>query len=264
MEDKIATLYIHGIKEELKTYWAGWLPNSEFSLGDIGILKGKVFRPLSNLADSSNNIQFDKSENSSVGTLEYSSKSGIELSFTAAGQSNLPDGTKIDGSIDLKFSSEGAFFIKLIEANEVSIKDLLSVEKSIIDNFKSGFWDKDWVVISKIINAPTGNFFISNSSESSVEYEIKGKPNIGLVDFGSANIQHSLKSQKGSMIKMLNATDVSPFFQLSKLSCKWFRHPILDQARGFVGEIEPIDFITPEIAKNSEDISQNLCLKIVN
>ena len=258
-----AALYINGIKEKLKNYWAPWLPSSKYSLGDVGILEGNLFKKLSSLKDLS--ISFDESQSNELGLIDYVSESGVEVSFEASGQvnTNVANIPEAKASINIRFTSMGAFVVQIPKTNEVSIDNLLSLQGSIISAFKSGLWDKNWVVITKIINAPFATFLISNSSKSNVEFEIEGDLNHGLAELGNAQAQLSLRSQTGDILKIIGAKDVTPFFQLSKLRFPIGRFPMLREAKGFKGEIDPMHYVTPEIAKK-EEISNVLYFGLIN
>ena len=199
--DNTAKFYTDGIKEELEKYWGGWLPTSKLSLGDIGILEKNFFRPFASLKSPEINIDFEENSPSKIDFLECMSKSGVEIAVKAGGQTNdsLPNIPNLKAGINLKFSNQGAFFVQLREANEVSIKNLLSLEDLIIERFKAGYWNKEWVIITKIIKAPTGIFFISKSSNSNIEYEIEGDASFTLQELAKISSKLLLKVQKGNI-----------------------------------------------------------------
>ncbi len=260
-----AELYIDGIKKKLKTYWAAWLPNSQYSLGDYGILEGSLFKKVGSLNDLS--IDFESSEYSKRGSIEYVSESGVQIYFKTIGQinNNLPNIPEEKAGINIQFSSKGAFLVQIPDSNEVSINNFKSLQDSIIAKFESGDWNKDWVFITKIINAPTATFLISNSSESNMEFALEGDLTSGSTVLASTENKFQYATQSGDILKFFGANEVSPFFQLSKLKCNLFGigNPILTNARSFQGEIDPLDFFSPNKAQKDKNIIQNLYIDMI-
>lgn len=262
--NSLAELYTDGIKKKLNTCWAAWLPNEKYYLGDIGILCRNQFLKHCSLVNLQINFEEVKSEKH--GSIDYVSESSVEISFKTAGQinSNFQSIPKAKAGVRIGFGSEGAFVVEIPQTNISSVSNLLSLQESIIDKFENGYWDSNWVLITKVYNAPSGTFFISNSSGSIIELEAEADFNCDLAELGNAENQFSLKSQKGDIIKFIGAKDISPFFELRKLKFPIVKAPFLEVMRSFQGEIDPMHFITPELVRTTQEIKDNLYLGIVN
>ena len=46
---ELVELYSKGIKRKLANYWAAWLPDTRFAIGDIGTLNGYLFEKVGTL-----------------------------------------------------------------------------------------------------------------------------------------------------------------------------------------------------------------------
>lgn len=257
-----AELYVNGIKKKLKNYWAAWLPNNRFHLGDVGVLDGKFFTKVSSL--ESLGVRFDVEDDRDPSPIDYVSETGVSIFFKLAGEvntnlQNIPEAT---AGIAIEFSSQGGFVVQASETYEPSIKDIVSLQNQIIPAFKDGLWDKSWTVIVRIVEAPVGTFLISNSSESKVELSAEGDLSSGLAELGKSGAKLSVRSQKGDVLKILGAQNVSPFFQLARIKKKFIGLPILS-TKSYTDINEPLNLISPQIARDNTEISDSLYLDLV-
>jgi hypothetical protein len=221
----VCDIYSKGIKKKLKNYWAAWLPTTKFELGDIGILNGHYFQKVSSLA--SLEIPFDTTADGSPSPIELVSTSGVSIKVKIAGETNEAFASVPKGSAGLKidFGSEGAFVVQCPATFEPAISDPLKLQNKIIDLFEKGQWQADWVVIVRLVTAPSATILISNSTAAGLELSSTVEFSAGLADLGSAGLGLSLKSQTGDIFKMLGAQGVTPFFQVATLKRRLFGAP---------------------------------------
>lgn len=252
-----AELYVNGIKKKLKNYWAAWLPNSKFNLGDVGTLDGNIFKKFSSL--EALKINFDVEKGNSPSPIDYVSESGVSMFLKVAGQTNstLPNIPQAQAGIGVEFGTKGAFVVQASETYEHSIRDILSLENSIIDAYTDGSWDKHWFVIVKLIEAPVATFLISNSSQSKIELSIEGNLSSGLAQLGKAETQCSITAQQGDILKIIGARNVSPLFQLARIKTRWFQEPTLKFIRPSESSSQ-LDLITPELLRDNPDLKRLL------
>ncbi len=256
-----AEIYVKGIKKKLKHYWAAWLPNSKFFLGDVGILEGKIFTRLSSLKNLGFTFKVYKDKDPSP--IDYVSESSVSVYFKLSGETNdyLPNIPQAKSGIGIEFSKQGAFVVQAAETYEQTIQDLLHLQGQIIPAWKEGRWNKNWTVIIKIIKAPLASFLISNSSESKIEFSAESDLSSGLAELGKASTKFSVRSQKGDVLKILGAKNVSPLFMLAKIKRKHLVGLPIFLTKAFTVNIDPLDFITPQQAQDNKDISDSLTLE---
>lgn len=221
----IAELYSVGVKEKLRNYWAAWLPSTRFALGDLGVLRGQTFEKRGSLKNLG--IPFSVTPCANPSPLELVSGSAVTISLKSQGEVNQAFESVPQGKAGLKiqFGAEGAFVVQCPAIFEQSIADVMAVQNAILAAFESDQWDPDWVVIVRLIAAPTGTILISNSSSAQLELSADVDLTAGIVDIGKAEAGLSVRSQKGDMIKMIGAQDLTPFFQLGTLKKRIFGGP---------------------------------------
>jgi hypothetical protein len=215
-------IYCKGIKKKLMNYWAAWRPDTHYELGDFGIIKGYVFEKKGSLDELK--IKFKSAEDKSPSPLEIISSSDVSINFKVAGEVNeafvnVPEG---EAGLKIDFGSKGAFIIQSPETFEPSIDTQMKLEKSIIDLFKKGEWQADWAIIVRIVQAPLATIIISNSESAGLEFSAKTNLSAGLADLGKADLGLTFRVHRGDIIRMTQAENVTPFFQLARLKRRLF------------------------------------------
>ena len=194
-------------------------------MGDIGVLNGYYFEKVGSLVALK--IPFAAAADNSPSPIELVSESGVSITLKLAGELNEAFASVPQGRAGLKidFGSKGAFVVQCPATYEPAIADPMALQKAIIDAFGEGQWQGDWGVIVRIVTAPTATILISNSTSAGLELSAKANLAAGLADLAKAELGLSLRSQRGDIIKMIGAQDVTPFFQLATLKRRLFGAP---------------------------------------
>jgi len=239
------------VKELMKqfNYFATWLPGTPLALGDIGIFKNNQFTKIANLSDFE--IEFDVEPDESKSTIEHSSKGAVSITAKASGTvasegSALGD---IDAGITVEFSKEDAIFFKANNSTSPSIKNQITLGQQILTLFKEGKWDKDWAVITEIVNAESGTILISSSSDSKIELKASGEIGAGKLDIADAELGLTVTFSKDLSTNIVAEQSLTPLFKASKVKGQIFGPPIFG-----INKISSMDFITPAKAKQDESL----------
>jgi len=220
----VADLYSSGVKKKLSNYWAAWLPSTRFALGDVGILNGYIFEKRGSLRNFG--IKFAATPGGNPNSLELVSGSGVTVALKAKGEVNqafesVPRGK---AGVKIQFGAEGAFVVQCPATFEQTFADLMAVQSAILAIFESGQWDTDWVVIMRLISAPSGIILISSSSSAQMEISADMNLTAGIADIGKSEAGLSFKTLKGEILKT-DSRDLTPFFQLGTLKKRLFGGP---------------------------------------
>src|SRR5208283_1377091 len=186
---EVADLYTKGIKRKLKNYWAAWLPSTQFRIGDIGTLNGYVFERVGSLDEL--DVMYYAETSNDPSPLEIVSESSASLTFKAAGEVNSAFAHVPTGSAGMRidFGAQGAFLMQAPETYEAAIGDPLNLQHQIITAFSQGIWEKDWVVVVRLVKAPSATILISKSSDASLELTAKTGFSPPLGGLGNANAE---------------------------------------------------------------------------
>lgn len=259
-------VYVNGIKKQLNNYYGAWLPSTRYELGDVGLVKDNLFEKVTSLKNLG--ISFKESPASHSTKIEYVSESGVSRVIKAAGQlnPNLPNIPEGQAGIGIEFSKEGAFIIQAEESYEPFIEDLVKLEKDISQVYQEGNWKSRWVVITQLIRTPNATIMISNTSQSKIELSAEGDVTLQGISLGNTQAKFAVRSETGNVLKFIDAEHITPFFKLLQIAARpW---PVFNIFRSqpacsIIEPLNPINFITPKLAKENVDIANSLYLELV-
>jgi hypothetical protein len=224
----ISELYCKGVRQQSKLYFAAWLPSTVLELGTVGVLQDRYFfDPKSSLAKMG--FDFDPRNPEHVqgdadpSPLKLNSGRTSRQTFKVSGEvsNSTPHIPQAKAGIGLEFGAEGAFVIEAAATFEPRIKDIFSLERWILQQYRAGAWQRDWAVITSLVVAPHASIVVSQSRSSKVELMASGEANVGTVELGNAGIQFQNVHTQGTVLDMANSTNVAPLFKLVGLKRKW-------------------------------------------
>lgn len=259
-------VYVNGIKKQLNNYYGAWLPSTRYELGDVGLVKNNLFDRLTSLENLG--ISFTPSRDSHSTKIDYVSESGVSRVIKAAGQlnPNLPNIPEGQAGIGIEFSKEGAFIIQAEESYELFIEDLVKLEQDIRQVYEDGRWKSGWVIITHLISTPNATILISNTSQSKIELSVEGDVTLQGVSLGNTQAKFSVRAETGNVLKFIDAKNVTLFFKLLQIAARpWPVFNILNfrPTCSRKEPLNPINFITPKLAKDNPDIANSLYLEQV-
>lgn len=258
----VCDIYSKGIKRTLKNYWAAWLPSTRFQLGDIGILNGYYFEKIGSLREL--NIQFEIDEDSDSSPLEIVSESNVSFTMKLAGELNkaFSHVPQANAGLKIDFGAQGAFIVQAPDTYESAIGNLFSLQSQIIAAFRDGRWEKDWLVLVRIVTSPSATILISSSSSAGLELSTEANLSAEPVELGKAELGLAVKFQRGDIIKMIGAQNVSPFFQLGKL-----KQPLFTKSKFVTKSMRGQDrtnvYVPPSLGRDASAVSDYLSFDLL-
>lgn len=261
--DSPAELYVNGVKDKLRIYFAAWLPTSQFALGDVGVLDGNLFQRLTSLTDLG--IAFDELPAANSSELDVVSGDGVSISFKIAGETNaaVPTVPKAAAGIGVEFGREGAFVIKATEAFESQIRDIASLQQDVIEAFKSGVWKPNWAVVVKVVKATHALILVSRSAHASLEFSATGDVPVGAMKLGDAKVNLQVMHQSGDIVRVDGSVSVTPLFQLARIHRRLLRDPELRITKAIEPGFAQIDESLAERARTDPRMASSLYLDLI-
>ena len=224
---ELVELYTKGIKRKLANYWAAWLPGTHVKIGDVGTLNGYLFEKEATLDGL--NIKYYTESQEQPTSLDISSDTDVSISFKAAGETN-PAFEHIgaaEAGIRIEFGSQGSFILQAPEVLESEVGDRLNLRRQLVDAFRKDVWDKNWFVITRVVQATSATVLISKSSNASLEFSAKANLSSAHAALGTADAGLTVKHERGDTFRMISGRDVTPLFQLSRIKTGFFAPPRL-------------------------------------
>lgn len=254
---ELVELYSKGIKRKLANYWAAWLPGTHFAIGNIGTLNGYLFEKVGTLDELK--LKYYAETDNDPSPLDISSESGVAISFKAAGETNssLAHVGAAEAGLKIEFGSKGAFILQAPETFGSDMGDRLNLRHQIIGAFTKGIWEKDWLVITRLVTATSATVLISKSSNALLELTAKANLSGAVAALGAANAGISIKYQQGDTISMIGGRNVTPLFQLSRLKSGFFGAPKFE-TRSLRASDPSLADLTPSRASGDRVIQDSL------
>ncbi|GAA4405612.1 hypothetical protein GCM10023187_24160 [Nibrella viscosa] len=261
--NNLPLLYTKGIRKQTKLYYANWLPNQKLSLGVVGqLIDNYFFQPLTTLKDLG--IDFNPATDVEVDEdptpLDLVSNKGVTINFKVAGEidPNLPNLPQGKAGVGIDFSQEGSFILKAEKTFESRIRNVdgpESLGQKILEAYKKGTWKWYYSVIFSIVEAPYADYIISQSSNSKVELQVNADGNIGKVELGNADLNFSVKTQSGNVLKMLSSKNSTPLFRLLGIKKNILSGSVVVQPYNF--NLNGINPQTESFTKDTKDFVED-------
>ena len=229
-------------------YLATWLPGTPLNLGDIGVLNKNEFVAISNLKELG--IAFEVEEDTTKSDLKYLSNQAVSITTKLAGTAPVLNSvlSEADAGFSVEFSRENAVLFKANGTLSPRIKNQIKLGEEIIERFKKGEWDKNWVVITELIKADSSTIIISSSSNGKIELRAKANISAGNLDIANASLNLEPKFEKDLETNIICGDKLTPLFKASKVKNRWFSDPVFRTRK-----ITPINFLTPKSAIESPE-----------
>ena len=226
-------------------YFATWLPGTPVELGAIVILKRNVFTQISHLKNEKIDFKIRKDETKS--DLDYSSKGSVSVTTKLSG-TVAPTGSvlgELDSGISVEFGKEDAILFKANETLSPMIDNQILLGKTIIERFKDGKWDKDWVIVTEVVEAKSGTILISSSNSGKIELKVTGNIEATALDIANSELNLQSSFSKDLSTKIIAQEGLIPLFKVSRIKSRLFLPPVFKLNR-----VSAMNLTTPEMVKN--------------
>ena len=218
---KIHKQYTTEIFDNLK-YRPTWLPGMSICLGTVGLIEDGIFRPITSLENLK--IPFEEIIDIERDSIDYNSKTGVSITFKAAGELNpkFEAINEASAGVLIEFSRSGAIVLQLRGVANHRISDQSTLYKELMRSIIIGDkdqWQRKWVVITEVIRAESATIMISNSMNSKLELKASGTiAPTSLVD-ASANL--SIVKENQVSTKIISKSGLTPLYRGVRVKKKY-------------------------------------------
>lgn len=226
-------------------YLATWNPGVPLKLGDIGTLKNNIFTRLSNVHDLG--LEFEVRHDPTQTILEHNSSGSVSITTKMSGTS-APEGsvlTNLDAGIIVEFIKENSTLFKANNTTSPTIKDSINLGNQILQLYRSGKWNKNWVVITELVEAESATILISSKSNSKIELKANANIEAPALDIADATFNFSTQFSRGLETKIVAEGGLTPLFKVMGMKTRIFLPPIFTAHK-----VNAFDLVTPDNAKN--------------
>ena len=182
---------------------ATWPLDEKLQLGDIGTLAGGRFFVRTTLSA----LRIGFHARSSSGTSDWDHTSGADLSV------ELQAGK----DVVISFGSSGAFLFQARAAATATIENMAAVGAEILYHYRAQGFERDWIVIDRLVTAKSATILISESKKARVVLRAS-EALLSVAGLGDASLGIQIASTQGEVTRLIASESVTPMFGASRLS----------------------------------------------
>lgn len=216
----IVEIYTEAVRQNLRPLFANWEPGKPVELGDYGTLVDDFLITVGNIRDLG--ITFGVSTDTTTDRKSFSSGGFTEIKLTAKGAANVSGTINAKATLEINFGSKEAVFFNAAECKFSMIRDKAAIAREVMRRYNADKWERDWAVVTDIVEAGATTIVISGADNASVIFEASG--DVQKIDLANASIGLNITNQKnvGYVIDAQNG--LTPLIGLSKIQSTflWF------------------------------------------
>jgi len=203
-------------------YRATWNPNVRLKIGMVGkIDKTGVFNVYSSLEKKGIPAEV-MSDNAKV-EMDYTSHDSVSITSKLAGSAPVAGSvlSNANAGFSVDFKSDNGVVFQTSGYTTHQLTNLAEIEAQVLNQYKSGGWEKDWLIITQLVEADSATIIISNSSNVHLDLQATanaGAPGLKLTD---ASLKLAVVREQGSSMKYLAESGLTPLYRVMGI-----RHPL--------------------------------------
>ncbi len=216
----IEEIYTKEIYDNLKPLHANWLPGKPVSLGDFGIMEGRLFIHVGNIKELG--ISYEPRFDDTGDSISFASQGSAEIKFTAKGAGMVGDVPNANASLEINFSRENSLFFNAADCKYEMIKNKAALAAEIMKRYKQKNWERKWAVVTDLVHSKATTIAVSSSKSSSII--LGASTNIKTIDLTDASLKLSIRKMKDISYKEVTTEGLIPLLGLSKIqpTFLWF------------------------------------------
>jgi hypothetical protein len=121
-------------------------------------------------------------------------------SVSAGAGAQIPGGVGLDGTLSLSFSREASFVLAYDAGTRTYVRDVVAVQRSILESAKLGWWQEDWILVVEVIAAQSATLAVSTEKDSELDLHANAAIPTGIasVPIAIPSLGWTASSWKGS------------------------------------------------------------------
>lgn len=198
-------------------YLATWTPGVQMELGDVGVVKDKLFTRITTLANLE--IPFEVRPDASKESQKHSSSGSVSITFKAAGKAPALGSalSQAEAGFSIDFKKSNSTVYEALGCLAPSINDQVAIGKRIQELYDQGDWNKDWAVVTELVTADSATVLISNSSSAKIELSASGNVATGGVSLADLTANLQIAYSKDMQTVLVSKEGLTPLFKARAL-----------------------------------------------
>jgi len=195
---KIANIYSDAIKSHFKVLYANWEPGTPIELGDYGNMDGNLFIPMGKLKNdfpAFKKVLLQTTSDIKKDNKEFKSESGVQVNLLPKGALSVQGAVLAKATLDIKFAGKHIVYFNAIGCTNTRITNKAKLGEKLIELYNKKKWNKNYYVVTDLVEADKAIIAISNSSDSGISFEAES-PLLKKINLSDASIKLDLKMEK--------------------------------------------------------------------
>ena len=199
-------------------FFAMWLPGDRVELGDIGVLNRGRFHKENSLEE--------------LGVKKVAGPPGIPrvVSYHALSSSNVSAhgegglAAAGRGLLSVSFSAAGGFMFHAIGLRDRRLEERQTLNTEVVRMHKAGLWrNRNWLLIDGVYTADSATVLVSEEEAGTIVLEASADSlAMQPLQLGDAKAGLSVKSESGSIIKVLGGRSVNLLYTCMRLKTSFW------------------------------------------
>jgi hypothetical protein len=195
-------------------YRATWDPGKSLKIGYIGKLDGNgIFNVFGTLQKYGIPVEVDAGNK---GDLDYTSSDSVSISIKAAGTAPVAGSvlTDTEAGFSISFKGEKSIVFQASGNKTHQLINLAEIQELVLEKYENGNWDKNWLIVTELIESDAATIIISNSSSANLDIKASaavGAANLKLTD---ASLGLAVARETGSTLKYIAEGGLTPLYRL--------------------------------------------------
>ncbi|MFZ2899833.1 MAG: hypothetical protein WA004_14490 [Saprospiraceae bacterium] len=231
-------LYLKQIQEQFR-YRPIWPPGKPLEVGVIGKIPRGIFTNYTTIEKELGVKPEIQSTYKKDDVLEFETSGSVQTTFKAKGQGTPPNAQYLgeaDAGVVIEFNSGDAVVFKLKGYHTHQIMNLAEIQEAVVAKYKAKKWDKEYVLITEVIEADGATILISKNAGAKVELaanaDIGGKE----LNIADASLGWDLKSERSMATKVIAQSSITPLYLAMSVRKSWFGPAELEVKRSLKPE----------------------------
>jgi hypothetical protein len=245
--------YTSELGRELR-FNATWTPGMPLALGTIGVIDDdNVFAPVSSLGQFGIGFKEAEPKNGTTETFSYASAGAVDIGLKLAGKpSDLAPNLPIErAGLGIRFNREHAIIFRADGATHTRMADELPLAREVLSLIKAGIWDKDWTIVTHLVQATSTTVLVARSAGASVEFALSAGVTAGGLELLSADADARTFASRDMQLVIVAAGGMTPLFRAKRVKRRWLLSRKYELRAAYTGELEQLD-------QNTQDLEDDL------
>ena len=231
-------LYLKQIQEQFR-YRPIWPPSKPLEVGVIGKIPRGIFTNFTTIEKELGVKPEIQSTYKKDDVLEFETSGSVQTTLKFKGDAKPQNAQYLgeaDAGVVIEFNSGDAVLFKLKGYHTHQIMNLGEIQEAVVAKYKAKKWDKEYVLITEVIEADGATILISKNSGAKIELSANASAGGKELNIADASLGWEMKSERSMATKVIAQSSITPLYLAMSIRSSWFGPTQLEVKRALKPE----------------------------